>query len=222
MSNLTNEEVEFYQDYQLATPGQSLTNPPDQKYPWEGPPQFTNRHDAELYILTQLTEEEVFLALMDMIGDGITVEAITTTYLYNGYAEGLWNADLLLMLVESVAFMIIGLVEKVGLDYKLYQGEEEDDALDEIDPALEDEDEPSEENGLDIKLKALGDCNAPAKRNNMIKEQIRKGASETFTNKELEEKIEEVPEELVASAQSLLERDEAPAQEQSLLAPNEV
>jgi hypothetical protein len=172
MSNLTNEEVEFYQDYQLATPGQSLTNPPDQKYPWEGPPQFTNRHDAELYILTQLTEEEVFLALMDMIGDGITVEAITTTYLYNGYAEGLWNADLLLMLVESVAFMIIGLVEKVGLDYKLYQGEEE--------------------------------------------------ASETFTNKELEEKIEEVPEELVASAQSLLERDEAPAQEQSLLAPNEV
>ena len=71
MSNLTNEEVEFYQDYQLATPGQSLTNPPDQKYPWEGPPQFTNRHDAELYILTQLTEEEVFLALMDMIGDGI-------------------------------------------------------------------------------------------------------------------------------------------------------
>ena len=209
MSNLTNEEVEFYQDYQLATPGQSLTNPPDQKYPWEGPPQFTNRHDAELYILTQLTEEEVFLALMDMIGDGITVEAITTTYLYNGYAEGLWNADLLLMLVESVAFMIIGLVEKVDLDYKLYQGEEEDDALDEIDPALEDEDEPSEENGLD-------------KTNNMIKEQIRKGASETFTNKELEEKIEEVPEELVASAQSLLERDEAPAQEQSLLAPNEV
>ena len=209
MSNLTNEEVEFYQDYQLATPGQSLTNPPEQKYPWEGPPQFTNRHDAELYILTQLTEEQVFLALMDMIGDGVTVEAITTTYLYNGYAEGLWNADLLLMLVESVAFMIIGLVEKVGLDYKLYQGEEEDDALEELDPALEDEDEPSEPNALD-------------KTNNMIKEQIRKGASETFTNKKLEEKIEEVPEELVASAQSLLERDEAPAQEQSLLAPNEV
>jgi hypothetical protein len=209
MSNLTNEEVEFYQDYQLATPGQSLTNPPDQKYPWEGPPQFTNRHDAELYILTQLTEEQVFLALMDMIGDGVTVEAITTTYLYNGYAEGLWNADLLLMLVESVAFMIIGLVEKVGLDYKLYQGEEEDDALEELDPALEDEDEPSEPNALD-------------KTNNMIKEQIRKGASETFTNKELEEKIEEVPEELVASAQSLLERDEAPVEEKSLLAPNEV
>ena len=129
--------------------------------------------------------------------------------MYNGYAEGLWNADLLLMLVESVAFMIIGLVEKVGLDYKLYQGEEEDDALDEIDPALEDEDEPSEENGLD-------------KTNNMIKEQIRKGASESFTNKKLEEKIEEVPEELVASAQSLLEKDEAPVEEKSLLAPNEV
>lgn len=209
MSNLTNEEVQFYQDYELATPGQSLTNSPEQKYPWEGPPQFTNRHDAELYILTQLTEEEIFLSLMDMVGDGVTIEAITTTYLYNGYAEGLWNADLLLMLVESVAFMIIGLAEKVGLDYKLYQGEEEDDALDEIDPALEDEDEPSEENALD-------------KTNNIIKEQIKKGASETFTSKPLEEKIEEVPEELIASAQSLLERDEAPAQEKSLLAPNEV
>jgi hypothetical protein len=210
MSNLTSEEVKLYENYELATPGQSLTNSPDQKYPWEGPPRFTNRHDAELFILAQLTEEEIFLALMDMVGDGITIEAITTTYLYNGYADGLWNADLLMLLVESVAFMIIGLAEKVGLDYKLYQGEEEDDAMEEPDPDLEDEDDEPEESGL-------------SKTNNVIKEQIKKGASESFTNKPLEEKIEEVPEELITSARSLLEKDEAPVKEgQSLLAPDEV
>ena len=50
MSNLTSEEVKLYENYELATPGQSLTNSPDQKYPWENPPRFTNRHDAELFI----------------------------------------------------------------------------------------------------------------------------------------------------------------------------
>ena len=76
MSNLTSEEVKLYENYELATPGQSLTNSPDQKYPWESPPRFTNRHDAELFILAQLTEEEIFLALMDMVGDGITDQAV--------------------------------------------------------------------------------------------------------------------------------------------------
>lgn len=210
MSNLTEKEVKFYQNYEFAVPGQSLTNSPDQKYPWEQPPRFTNRHEAELFILAQLTEEEIFLALMDMVGDGVTIEAITTTYLYNGYAEGLWNADLLMLLVESVAFIIIGLAEKVGLDYKLYQGEEEDDAMEEPDPELIDEDDEEELSGL-------------SKTNNVIKEQIKKGASESFTNKSLERKIEEVPTELVTRAKSLLEKDDAPVDEQqSLLAPDEV
>ena len=32
MSNLTSEELKLYENYELATPGQSLTNSPDQKY----------------------------------------------------------------------------------------------------------------------------------------------------------------------------------------------
>ena len=50
-------DVEFYQTYQKATPGQSLTNSPNSKYAWEEAPLYTNRHEAEVFILEQLTEE---------------------------------------------------------------------------------------------------------------------------------------------------------------------
>ena len=32
-------------------PGQSLTNSPDSKYPWEQPPQFTNFKEALDYVV---------------------------------------------------------------------------------------------------------------------------------------------------------------------------
>ena len=44
-------------NYTGPVPGQSLTNSPNQKYPWESPPQLTNRREAELYVLEELTEK---------------------------------------------------------------------------------------------------------------------------------------------------------------------
>lgn len=43
-------DVEFYQTYEKATPGQSLTNSPNSKYAWEEAPLYTNRHEAEVFI----------------------------------------------------------------------------------------------------------------------------------------------------------------------------
>lgn len=198
-------DVEFYQTYEKATPGQSLTNSPNSKYPWEEAPLYTNRHEAEVFILEQLTEEPVFIELMSLVGKGVAIEDITTTYLLNGFSEGLWNADLLILLMESVAFMIMGLAEKVGLDYKLYEGEEEDDELEEINEDYEDEERKT---SLDKSIEVL--------RNRL---------KLNPENKEIEQKIEEVPEEKITKVKSLLEQSEeqteaqpVPEQPTSLLA----
>tara|TARA_A200000159_G_scaffold153481_1_gene165488 strand:+ start:3396 stop:4016 length:621 start_codon:yes stop_codon:yes gene_type:complete len=198
-------DVEFYQTYQKATPGQSLTNSPNSKYAWEEAPLYTNRHEAEVFILEQLTEEPVFIELMSLVGKGVAIEDITTTYLLNGFSEGLWNADLLILLMESVAFMIMGLAEKVGLDYKLYEGEEEDDELEEINEDYEDEEKKT---SLDKSIEVL--------RNRL---------KLNPENKEIEQKIEEVPEEKITKVKSLLEQSEeqteaqpVPEQPTSLLA----
>ena len=54
-------------NYQGSIPGQSLTNSRNQKYPWEQPPRFINRREAELFIVTELTDKEVFIALIDSL-----------------------------------------------------------------------------------------------------------------------------------------------------------
>lgn len=142
---------------------------------------------------------------MSLVGKGVAIEDITTTYLLSGFSEGLWNADLLILLMESVAFMIMGLAEKVGLDYKLYEGEEEDDELEEINEDYEDEERKT---SLDKSIEVL--------RNRL---------KLNPENKEIEQKIEEVPEEKITKVKSLLEQSEeqteaqpVPEQPTSLLA----
>ena len=39
-------------------PGQSLTNDPDERYPWENPPEFTDFKQALNFITSNLLEED--------------------------------------------------------------------------------------------------------------------------------------------------------------------
>lgn len=121
------ENISKMMNYAGAIPGQSLTNSPDNKYAWENPPQMVNRREAELYILEELTDKDTFNALMDMLLDGLPIETIARTYLMSGYSRGLWNVDLMLLLAESVGFIIMALAEKAGVEYELYQGEKDEE-----------------------------------------------------------------------------------------------
>ena len=47
--------------FDTPIPGQSLTNSPDNSYPWENPPRFTNRREAEIFILEELLRESLLL-----------------------------------------------------------------------------------------------------------------------------------------------------------------
>lgn len=108
-------------------PGQSLTENPDNPAPYEKPPQFTSVHEASEFIFEKLIEEESYVQMMNLMADDMPIMDIVQTLLFTGFTEGKWSPDLMLMLVEPVAYMLLALAERAEIDPIIYRGEEEDE-----------------------------------------------------------------------------------------------
>jgi hypothetical protein len=108
-------------------PGQSLTADPDNPAPYERPPQFTSVHEASEFIFEKFIDEETYMPLMQMMADDMPIMDIAQTVLFKGFTEGQWSPDLMLMLVEPVAYMLLALAERAQIDPVLYREEEEDE-----------------------------------------------------------------------------------------------
>ena len=177
MMKLSPEEIEATQGFNKPVPGQSLTNPPEQKYPWESPPEFTNVTEAQLYLLAELTEKERFVALTNALADQVPVDIITRTILFDGFSKGKWSTDLLLLLIEPLAVIVMALGERVGIDYVLEDG---------------DQDEPEEDN-VEGQQKALGKM---TEVENQLKETIKNTPTDKRSEllaKEVQEGLENIP-----------------------------
>ena len=178
-------------------PGQSLTDNPDQSYPWESPPEFTDFRQAFNYLAEELLEEDIYVPLMVAMGKGVPIADITLQLLQRGFQEGKWNPDMFMMLIEPTMYLLMALAEKSGIEPRLYGDEEED-----LDPEDEDDIAKMKANNLaEITREKVG---------NMPK------APSGVLPQEIVEEIEalEVPESLLARPEpqeqpaSLLERPE--------------
>lgn len=109
-------------------PGQSLTTDPSNPAPYEQAPRFTSVHEASRSIFEYLTEPETYAETMELLVDGVPLMDIVQSFVFAGFKEGQWNPDLMLMLVEPIAYIILALAERAGIDPVIYSGEEEDDA----------------------------------------------------------------------------------------------
>jgi len=107
-------------------PGQSLTDNPDQSYPWESPPEFTDFRQAFNYLAEELLEEDIYVPLMVAMSQGVPISDIALQLLQRGFQEGKWNPDLLMMLLEPTMYLLLALAEKAGVEPRLYGDEEED------------------------------------------------------------------------------------------------
>jgi len=107
-------------------PGSSLTNDPDQPFPFEKAPEYTNVREASEYIFETLIEEETYIPLMGAIAEGYPLMDVTKALLFKGFSEGKWNPDLLMLLAEPLAYMLMALAERADIDFVIYRGEEED------------------------------------------------------------------------------------------------
>jgi hypothetical protein len=109
-------------------PGQSLTTNPENPAPYERPPEYTNVHEATMYLWDTVIEDETYAALMAGVSKGVPVMNIVEVMLFGGFNSGKWNPDLMMMLAEPLAYMIIALAERLDLDIRI---DGEDDGEDE-------------------------------------------------------------------------------------------
>ena len=117
------------------TPGQSLTNNPDEPYPWEKPPIHTKLNEALYSLFDMLTEEEMYIDVVSAIGQGMPIINLTEAILTDGFQKGAWNPDLMVTLIEPTMYMLMSMAEKAGVKYRI--DEEDDPDIEEATPEEE-------------------------------------------------------------------------------------
>ena len=110
-----------------AMAGESLTNDPEQPYPWEKPPKYTSVHEATEYLWETFIEPDTYVNLMQAVSDGVSLFDLTRVILTAEFQKGSWNPDLMFMLFEPVMYMIMALAERAEIPMTIYEGDEEDD-----------------------------------------------------------------------------------------------
>jgi len=111
--------------------GQSLANDPENPAPYERPPKFTSVHKASEYLWEFFIEPTTYVNLMETVSDGVPIMSIAEIILFNEFQKGSWNPDLMIMLFEPTAYMIMALAERAGLEMSIYEGELDDEDTEE-------------------------------------------------------------------------------------------
>ena len=200
------EAAEAFASRGYPIPGQSWTQPVEERRPFEGKPDFVDMQEALEYTALELLDEENYVPIVLALGDGVPVMDLALQMGYVGFREGKWNPDLMLMLLEPFAYLLMALAEKSGVKYRL----DSDDATALMD--MDDGDADEEEAMLVAKAKNIADV---ARR-----KKARAGGNvpEGVLPESIVEKIEELPE------LSLLEKQQDTMEEptnDSLLARGE-
>lgn len=118
-----------------AVPGQSLSNSPDQPYPWEKPAEFSNPREALDYMVTVIFEPEVMKNIVGGLANGASVSDIAMVLLYTKFTEGKFNPDVFLLLAEPIMYVIMAIGEEANIKYNI----DDSNDLDELDEEDEDE-----------------------------------------------------------------------------------
>lgn len=125
MSELDDAFFKAGTSFKRPIPGQSLTDDPAAPRPFEGPPKFTDRNDILEYYFELLTEEGTYESVLDSLEAGSSLMEIVQVLLMQGFQDGLYNPDMMLMLAEPLAYMIAALAERAGVDFTVMNDEDE-------------------------------------------------------------------------------------------------
>ena len=123
------ELQEYMGKMDRPTPGQSLTEDPSTKQAYTEKPEFSMVQEATEYIFVTITAEEgPYEDIMSSLAGGVPIMEVTQVLLFEGFNSGKWNPDLMLLLIEPTAYVIMGLAEKAGIDYVVTSEDDEIDA----------------------------------------------------------------------------------------------
>ena len=132
MEQFNQEAVDVFANAGKPIPGQSLTSNPDEKRPFESPPEFTEFKQALDYTVAELLQPEVYRSVVLALGDGMTITDMTLQIGYVGFREGKWNPDLMMMLIEPLMYVLMALCEKAGIEYRIDDDDDDDETAESI------------------------------------------------------------------------------------------
>jgi hypothetical protein len=112
--------------FNAPTPGESLTQDPNQKFPWEQPPEINDVDSAIKEIFINLTEKSTLVELLNILKNGQPVDEIAQIIAYRGATVGKYNNDLMLLLLEPLMYLIIAIAEEYEIDPVIYEGMDND------------------------------------------------------------------------------------------------
>ena len=126
-----------------AIPGQSLTNDPNNPYPWEQPTKHSNPREALTSITIELLKPENAKNIVKSLAEGMAATDITTSILYAKFFTGEINPDVMLLLIEPVLYTVMSLGSEAGVEYNIephdvneLDEDEEDEKLKEFKKAV--------------------------------------------------------------------------------------
>ena len=198
--NKLSREIKDYA-FESPIPGQSLTNSPDQKYPWESPPEITAPQDAIQKIFLEILKDENLELFADLMAKKVPIADLATMIGMASFTKGKMNPDLMLTVLEPTMYMLLTIAEKLGINPVLYRGEQEDDRNEMV----------SDKSEAEEILKV----NSKAKQNVRLKDLKVQNVNKASVSPEINQQLDQL--DLSKVRESLLQKPQDKPQPESLL-----
>lgn len=198
--NKLSRELKDYA-FESPIPGQSLTNSPDQKYPWESPPEITAPQDAIQKIFLEILKDENLELFADLMAKKVPIADLATMIGMASFTKGKMNPDLMLTVLEPTMYMLLTIAEKLGINPVLYRGEQEDDRNEMV----------SDKSEAEEILKV----NSKAKQNVRLKDLKVQNVNKASVSPEINQQLDQL--DLSKVRESLLQKPQDKPQPESLL-----
>ena len=114
-----------------SIPGEGMSNDPENPYSFEKAPEFSVQREAIEYLFVTITDEDKYTDILRAIEQGVPIMELTQVILFKGFTEGKWNPDLMMLLAEPLAFMLMAFAERQGIDFVITRDDVEENASEE-------------------------------------------------------------------------------------------
>lgn len=200
--NMIAKEAEVHL-FERPIPGQSLTNSPEEPYPWETPPEITSVREGTERIFLDLLKDENLVTVTDMMAEGTPIDDVASMLLLTGFQKGKWNPDMMLQLMEPTMYMLLAIAEKTGIRPV-------------IDRPGESEPEENDEFNADRNFEASEDAKNYIGKGGRFQDVVIKNINPASVGGNIQQKLEEL--DLSKTRESILQKKRPEMQkEQSLL-----
>ena len=107
-------------------PGESLTVPQETRHAWESPAKHTTVQPVMEELFLNLTEKETYIELINLLHNEAPIDELAQVILYKRMTEGLFNPDLMLLLIEPTMYLLIAIAEENDIEPNIYDGQDEE------------------------------------------------------------------------------------------------